>query len=49
VKNAMKGSHIVRNAIMKKKAKLSKLNAMNDTMDIMLIQIRLVHPVISKI
>ena len=49
VKNAMKGSQIVRNATLKMKAELSKPNVMNVLVDIMLIQIRLVHAVITKI
>jgi hypothetical protein len=48
-KNAIKGSQIVRNAILKMKAELSKPNAMNVLVDIMLILIRLVHAVITKI
>ena len=49
VKNAMKGSQIVRNAILKMKAELSKPNAMNVLVDIILIQIILVHAVIINI
>ena len=49
VKNAMKGSQIVRNVILKMKAELFKPNAMNVLVDILLIQIRLVQAVIYNV